>query len=343
MEPITYIRNIEQRIIEQIEQARHSIHIIVAWFTSGRIRAALIERAQQKPTIKIQIVVDDNEVNRLHFFSKAHEMEAVGIVIKPKITQQFLHQKSMIIDCERVMSGSYNFTDKANTNREHMTLLTGWAPVRMHLGEFQMLTNDEYIDDNVSLLLKYPLFAQQLLSTYYCFAVKEMNKYKSRITLGYCYLAFNGYHDHLYWEPGFIFNRICNSIEYYGFELPIKKSDLEKWHEGLVVSLGSDYYHNYPDNLDGLSDYMDENYAAVESYYKRKYEQVYPGNVLEEKILSGVNIIVESHLWPQNFQPYINSRVLNLVMQAIPDLDENESWIRGHHLIKRQLGVRCQG
>jgi len=333
--PLT--KNIESRIIDQIHSAKQSIHIAVAWFTNTRIMNALIDRILVHPGLSIQIVVDDNKTNQLYFFSKATAMEQVGITIKRKVSRQFLHQKFMVIDGERVMMGSYNFTEKANTNREIFVLIEAPIVAGFCVREFEMLTNPTYIDENVHLLLRYPVFTQKLISANYPFNANNIKMYRTRITIGYCFLADNGHYNELYYEPGFIFNSICAASE-YEFPLPIVKDVVANWHQELIIDFGAEYYRNNPRDFEGIGDYMTENLQALETYYKRKYEHLYTLEVLEDKIVSEVNIVVEDYLWAVNFFPFINNRVLDIVMKTLPDLSENEYWKRENHLIKHKSG-----
>src|SRR5215831_11818503 len=108
-----YFKDIENRVLDQIQSARSSINIAVAWFTNIRIMEALIRQMQSHPSLSVEIVVDDNKINVEHFFNKEKQLAKAGIIIRRKVSKQFLHHKFMIIDDDRVMVGSYNFTQKA--------------------------------------------------------------------------------------------------------------------------------------------------------------------------------------------------------------------------------------
>lgn len=238
--------------------------------------------AAMQTRVSIHILVNDNEINQSCFFIRAADMVRAGINIKNKISRKFLHHKFMVIDQQRVLTGSYNFTEKANSNNENLMLAESPVAARHYAHIFEMLTNATYIDENIALLLRYPTFAQQIVSTNYRFTPSELKQYRSRIKVGHCFLVDNGYNNQLYYEPGFIFNSICKPSE-YEFTLPIGKNVLKDWHEGVVLGFGQEYYHDYPDDLDGLSDYMNQNLKKLESFYKRKFEHTYSLDVLEKK------------------------------------------------------------
>lgn len=332
-----YTTDLESRVIDHIGRAQSSIFLAVAWFTNRRIMTALIQQTKAFPNLVIQIVVDDNQTNKLYFFSKKDDFIQAGIEVKQNISGRFLHHKFMVIDLQRVLTGSYNYTEKANSNKENIILVESLGAARFYVGEFYMVTNMDYIDESIALLLRHPVFAQQLISAKYKFTASDLNKYRSRIKVGHCYLADNGYYDNLYYEPGFIFNPICKPAP-YEFTLPIGKSLLKNWHEGIVLGFGREYYNDYPDDEQGLGDYMDQNFKNLESFYHRKFEHVYSLDVLEEKIITAVNIIIEDYLWPLNYAPFFNTRVLAYVMEKLPDLTNDEEWKKDNHLIRRNHG-----
>ncbi|QJB35919.1 DUF1669 domain-containing protein [Chitinophaga oryzae] len=329
-----YFTNIEAQVIEQICSAQQSIYIAVAWFTNTRIMNALIQQVETHPGIAIQIVVDNNEVNQKYFVNRSHAMTNAGIIIKDKADGQFLHHKFMVIDQQRVMFGSYNFTGKANTNAENLNLVNDALIAKHFIKEFKMLTDSTYIDENIQLLLRYPMFAQQLISANYPFSSIELKKYRSRIAVGHCFLADNGYYDALHYEPGFIFNPICSPIKEDSL-LPNSKRVLEEWHTNLVMEFGRDYHYDHPEEIDGLGDYMARNLQTVTEFYTRKFEHLYPVNVLEKRILDNVNIIIETQLWTVNFAPFINPHSLNLLMNTLPDRSNDVNRKNDVKLIRR--------
>ena len=329
-----HIRDIERGVIDQICQAQRSIYIAVAWFTNEYIMEALMEKIIVQPDLRIHIVVVDDHINRKGLFSRAVQMQTLGIDIRRMAKRQFLHHKFMVIDQSRVMVGSYNFTKNANRNRENMVRLDSEIVARFFEREFEMITNSEYIDENIHLLLQLPDFAQKIVSAYYPFSASQLKQFRSRITVGHCFSADNGQYDQLHYEPGFIFNPVCKPVK-HEFSLPITRSLLHGWSTGLVLEYGREYYYNYPDDAEGLGEYIELNLKHVEEYYRRKYEQIYPLEILQKKIDMGINIIIEDGLWYQNFLPFFDRRILAMVMQELPDLSTEESWKSESHFIKR--------
>jgi phosphatidylserine/phosphatidylglycerophosphate/cardiolipin synthase-like enzyme len=87
-------------------------------------------------------------------------MSQAGIIIKKNINKRILHDKFIVIDKERVISGSYNFTEKANSNNENIILAEVPMVAKFYARLFEILTNNAYIDESIELLLRYPAFAQ---------------------------------------------------------------------------------------------------------------------------------------------------------------------------------------
>jgi hypothetical protein len=240
----------------------------------------------------------------------------------------------MIIDDNRVMVGSYNFTQKANANRENFNLVELPIVAGYYKREFKMLTNATYIDPNIHLLFKYPMFCQGLISTNYVFTANELAKYRHKIAVGNCFSASNGFYDEIHYTPGFIFNPVCRPAA-YEFPLPISKAVLRQFHEGIVLDWGQEFYHDHPEDGDGLGDYIEQNLEAVRQFYALKFRHIYSPEELEEKIVSDVDIIIEDHLWPVNFRPFLNKRVLDSLMLALQDLSGTTDWQENQYLIQK--------
>lgn len=106
-------------IIEEIRRARFLIWVAVAWLTDVELLREL--HAKKNLGVNIQIVVMDDEINAK---------------LKPKVLQHFeayyklpqgayknlMHHKFCIIDLKTVVHGSYNWTVKAQYNKETVTV-----------------------------------------------------------------------------------------------------------------------------------------------------------------------------------------------------------------------------
>lgn len=115
-----HFEEIQKQIIDQIENARFTIWVAVAWFTDGEIFEKLITKRDQG--INVQLVIIDDEINTDSGLKYDTELETYKI---PKLGeyQNLMHNKFCVIDLKTVIHGSYNWTKKAQFNRESITVL----------------------------------------------------------------------------------------------------------------------------------------------------------------------------------------------------------------------------
>ena len=147
------------KIISEMRRARRSITIMINHFNMGRISNALIQVHRQKnknadpsDDVKIQVLMDLGEFDAGNIgVSRARELEQAGIEVRYKAFSlsfyypkaQFMHHKVMVIDSERMVTGSYNWsTTGEHKNYENITVHQG--PTQQALidaveGEFQGL------------------------------------------------------------------------------------------------------------------------------------------------------------------------------------------------------------
>ena len=106
---------IQNAIQIELFSAKESIKIAVAWFTNELLLHPLVLKLQTG--VSVEIILNDDNINKggessLDFTSF---LEAGG-VLRWNTSKQLLHEKFCIIDDRIVISGSYNWTDKAEYN-----------------------------------------------------------------------------------------------------------------------------------------------------------------------------------------------------------------------------------
>ncbi|MCU0438833.1 MAG: phospholipase D-like domain-containing protein [Raineya sp.] len=121
---ISKFDDIEQTIVEEIQKAEFLIWIAVAWFTNGTILESL--QIKQREGLNIQLILNDDDNNsRL----KPHIQENFEAYFVPT-NMPLLHHKFCIIDLKKMITGSYNWTYKANFNNENIILINDISTVR---------------------------------------------------------------------------------------------------------------------------------------------------------------------------------------------------------------------
>ena len=113
--------NIEQRILKEIEEAHCAIFVSVAWFTNKKLFNALLEKA--KNNCYVSIIIQLDEINSQSGID--HTLIRVGRSECFMISKdaELLHEKFCVIDFNKVITGSYNWTYKASHNSENILIL----------------------------------------------------------------------------------------------------------------------------------------------------------------------------------------------------------------------------
>lgn len=110
-------KDIEQKILKALDEARATIDVSVAWFTNTTLQKKLLEK--QKKGCKVRVMTDANYTNEKHgvdlssFEHKAVKAERKGI----------MHYKFCVIDNNITIHGSYNWITNAETkNNEEISV-----------------------------------------------------------------------------------------------------------------------------------------------------------------------------------------------------------------------------
>jgi hypothetical protein len=332
--------NIEKVILENFESAEKSILIAVAWFTNSRIISKLIDLKKFK-NIDIQILTDDNDINRKYFFQLFRaDLENAGIEVREQHFKKFNHNKFAVIDNEKIITGSYNYTYKANRNAENIVIETDKRIANFYTRVFNFFTDKNYIDANVEILLKNFDFANKLISMYYPFSPKLFSKLKSKITIGHCFTHENGLYNEINYEPGLIFNsrfklhRELNAavtrksnvggLNFYSdysqeFKLPATKelicsfkiNEINNFNYQTAQEIAN--YENEKIDFESLADGFESNQKALEHYYTRKFKTIYSSSELREIIQKDPDIIIEDYIWGNNFAPFLSEAIVERI------------------------------
>ncbi len=107
----------EQLAIRAIDSAKQEILVRSYSFTSKGIGQALIDAHARG--IKVAILFDKSQLTAN--YSQIPRLKKAGIPAKVDVVQGIAHNKCIIIDGERLITGSYNFSNAANKrNAENM-------------------------------------------------------------------------------------------------------------------------------------------------------------------------------------------------------------------------------
>lgn len=147
-----YFENLQDIIFEQLNQTKQSLKIAMAWLNFDIYKSTfenLLERG-----VNIQIVLDNNKYHQ-KYLDIIQYLNQKGATIKLINCGGTMHHKFCIIDEHICMSGSFNWTIKANKNNvENLNLYDDSKFVYQYLLEFKALWD---LNSNDIKFLKKPI------------------------------------------------------------------------------------------------------------------------------------------------------------------------------------------
>lgn len=111
---------IESKIIEQLSLAQKEVNIAMAWLTSSNLISKLEDLKNNGKLINL--VVDNNISNKMDDLKRVSTKLYVTKIDKEK-EKNIMHNKYCIIDNNIVIDGSYNWSNNAKGNDEHIIIL----------------------------------------------------------------------------------------------------------------------------------------------------------------------------------------------------------------------------
>ena len=138
---VHYSKNIQNVIQKELFKAQKNIKIAVAWFTNDLLFQPLLMKLQTGVSVEIILnkdEINDSEDNEVDF----DEFVKLGGILRWNTAKQLLHDKFCIIDENVVITGSYNWTNKAEYNRENISVFTQSGETsKFYLGIFNEYAN----------------------------------------------------------------------------------------------------------------------------------------------------------------------------------------------------------
>jgi hypothetical protein len=122
LETAAYFSNIRYHITGELKKATKSVYVAVAWITDVKLFTILLEQAQKG--LDVQLIVIDDDITR-NCSIDYHKLEAFGgklYMINTETTGTLMHNKFCIIDESTTITGSYNWSVKAQSNHENVTI-----------------------------------------------------------------------------------------------------------------------------------------------------------------------------------------------------------------------------
>lgn len=148
----SYFNDIDYQIIKRIKNAESRILIAIAWFTNEKIGNELI----LKKNLDIEIIIDDNQINRKSKNLIKLEKENIDISFIKGLNEKYytMHNKFCVIDNFFVLTGSYNWTYNANNNHENLTILNDKKNAEFYAHEFRRIKNINVSAKDMSITIE---------------------------------------------------------------------------------------------------------------------------------------------------------------------------------------------
>jgi len=142
--------NIEAEIIKNIRGAKEEICIAVAWFTSWKLMEELSKLKRRGVNVKVIISDSKENVRQKNINKLRNACNIVKIAVIPE-ESGIMHNKYCIIDSEKVIDGSYNWSYNAHNNLEHVIVLESSTVAKMYKKSFNQIYNNPryYLEFNV--------------------------------------------------------------------------------------------------------------------------------------------------------------------------------------------------
>jgi hypothetical protein len=147
MQSEAVFENIADRIQQEISKANKSIYIAVAWFTNKNLFNELVNKA--KEGCVISLIISNDEINQ----NSSIDFERL-ITHNSKVYKigngntELMHNKFCVIDYNTVITGSYNWSYKAESNFENVIITNNDTTLaEQFISEFNNIRKQYYPDD----------------------------------------------------------------------------------------------------------------------------------------------------------------------------------------------------
>lgn len=147
---------IENKIIKELSLAKKEVNIAVAWITSKDLISKLEELNKNNIVLNIIVTRDREKENKRYYIESltrlekiSNEFNVIDLNIKnPKYTN-YMHNKYCIIDNNKVIDGSYNWSKNAMYNEEHIIVVESEVVAKLYKDNFDRLMKDYKNDRNM--------------------------------------------------------------------------------------------------------------------------------------------------------------------------------------------------
>ena len=128
--------DVERIILKRLQKAKSSIYFMAFSFTSAGIGEEMIKKSREG--VAVYGLFERKGSKTGH--SQYTKMKVEGLPVKIDRSRGLMHHKVIIIDGERVIMGSYNYSRNANrSNDENILIIDNREIAKEYLAEFKRL------------------------------------------------------------------------------------------------------------------------------------------------------------------------------------------------------------
>lgn len=136
IETEAHFQDIQNQILKELDEARVSIIVAMAWFTNQTIGNKLIEK--HKEGLDVKVVIYDDGVNRCHGVN----LDTIPIIKIKSHKGGIMHNKFCVIDNQIVITGSYNWSSNAEfKNEENISIIRDNKTASDYSVEYRNITH----------------------------------------------------------------------------------------------------------------------------------------------------------------------------------------------------------
>jgi len=114
-------KDIDKKVVSFIKSAQYTVDIAMFNINRQNIIDALI--ARKDAGIDVRMVTESDYYNKASYQPFYQQLEDAGITVVPDIGTALMHHKFIVVDNEKVLTGTYNLTDDQTEDDKNMIIL----------------------------------------------------------------------------------------------------------------------------------------------------------------------------------------------------------------------------
>ena len=122
MKSQAFFQDIRHQLLQELKTAEESIVVAMAWFTDKKLFRELVDKASAGVSVKLLLAQDDINRDYGPDFSILERAGGEFTWVHIGVSDNIMHNKFCVIDDCTVITGSYNWTNRANSNHENITV-----------------------------------------------------------------------------------------------------------------------------------------------------------------------------------------------------------------------------